>query len=73
MSDVLPNVVAPKILLTVSGQRCSGKGPEQVEAHDRHPAEHRDADAVEGVAESPTARPGVNFIKKFTTVSRDFS
>jgi hypothetical protein len=58
--------------LTVSGQRCSGKGPEQVEAHDRHPAEHRDADAVEGVAESPTARPGANVTKLFMVVSCDF-
>ena len=41
-----------KFQITVSWQGRSGKGPEEVKAHDGHPAEHGDADAVEGVAES---------------------
>ena len=48
--DVYSNT---KFQITVSWQGRSGKGPEEVKAHDGHPAEHRDADAVQGVAEGP--------------------
>ena len=51
--DVYSNT---KFQITVSWQGRSGKGPEEVKAHDGHPAEHGYADTVEGVAQGAADR-----------------
>ena len=47
----MPNV---NVLLTTSWQSSPRKGPKEVKTNDQHPAEHRDPNTIEKVANSLT-------------------